>query len=151
MFYGICIPRRTAHVLALTSALILSPATAQTTAPSSSTPPAALDPAVDQAMLQRFQALFQAIEGKAPVPDSKQFTDAFNQQVTGAQLQQLLRDIHTTTGTCSIAGQMRAAASFISSFLLQCEKGYVPIDLAIEPSAPYRVHTLLIRPGYRKL
>lgn len=109
------------------------------------------NPAAEKALQQHFQSVFAALDGKAALPDSKNFTDDFNKQVSPAQLKQVFEQVHQSVGNCRIAGQLKGPVSFVSSYLLQCDKGYVPMDIAVEESAPYRVHSLLIRPGYTKL
>lgn len=109
------------------------------------------DPAAEKALTQHFQSIFAALQGTAPLPDAKNFTNDFNQQVNPAQLKQVLAQVHQTVGNCQIAGQLKSPVSFVSGYLLQCDKGFVPMDIAIEDKAPYRVHSLLIRPGYSKL
>lgn len=109
------------------------------------------DPAAEKALQRHFQAIFTALQGKAAVPDAKNFTDDFNQQVSAAQLKQVFNQVHQTVGDCRIAGQLKSPVSFVGGYLLQCDKGFVPMDIAVEDKAPYRVHSLLIRPGYSKL
>ena len=108
------------------------------------------NPAAEKALGQRFQSIFAAFEGKAALPDAKSFTEEFNKQVTGEQMKDVLQQVHQSVGTCKIAAQMRAPVSFATSYLLQCEKAFVPMDIAVEEKAPYRIHSLLIRPGYWK-
>lgn len=109
------------------------------------------DPAAEKALQQHFQAIFSALEGKSAMPDAKNFTDDFNQQVNSAQLKQVFEQVHQTVGNCRIAGRLKSPVSFVSGYLLQCDKGFVPMDIAVEEKTPYRVHSLLIRPGYAKL
>ena len=51
---------------------------------------------------------------------------------------------------CRIAGQVRSPVSYAGSYLLQCDKAFVPMEIAVEDKAPYRIHSMLIRPGYWK-
>lgn len=133
----------TAFAQASTSA----PAAPAAAAPSLPPP----DPAAEKALQQHFQALFAALQGKGAIPDAKNFTDDFNQQVSAAQLKQVFGQVHQAVGNCRIAGQLKSPVSFVSGYILQCDKGFVPMDIAVEDKAPYRVHSLLIRPGYSKL
>lgn len=125
------------------------PAAAPEGQPSSATQPAP-NPAAEKALGQRFQAIFAAFEGKGALPDAKAFTDEFNQQVSPAQIKETLDQVHQSVGTCKVVGQMRSPVSYAGSYLLQCEKAFVPMDIAVEEKAPYRVHSLLIRGGYWK-
>ncbi|MBD9402032.1 hypothetical protein [Comamonas sp. CMM02] len=108
------------------------------------------NPAAEQALKKHFQAIFSALEGKTAVPDAKNFTEEFNKQASSDQLKQVFAQVHQTVGDCHIAGQMRSPISYIGSYLLQCDKAFVPMDIAVEERAPYRVHSLLIRPSYNK-
>lgn len=109
------------------------------------------NPAAEQALKKHFQAIFTALEGKAAVPGAKNFTEEFNQQVNGEQLKQVFTQVHQTVGSCRIAGQLHTPISYVGGYLLQCDKAFVPMDIAVEEQAPYRVQSLLIRPGYAKL
>ena len=108
-------------------------------------------PAAEQALKKHFQAIFSAFEGKTAIPDAKNFTEEFNKQASTEQLKQVFAQVRQTVGDCRIAGQMRSPISYIGSYLLQCDKAFVPMDIAVEESPPYRVHSLLIRPSYNKL
>ena len=109
------------------------------------------NPAAEKALGQRFQAILAAFEGKAALPDAKNFTDDFNQQVTPEQIKETFQQVRQSVGgNCKLTGQMRSPVSFAGGYLLQCEKSYVPMELAVEEKAPYRIQSLLIRGGYWK-
>ena len=108
------------------------------------------NPAAEKALGQRFQSIFAAFEGKAALPDSKNFSEEFNKQVTPDQMKEVLQQVHQSVGTCRVAAQMRVPTSYAAGYLLQCDKAFVPMDIAVEEKAPYRIHSLLIRPGYWK-
>lgn len=139
---------------AQTSATVQPTPPAQSAATTSAAPaPAApalpaLNPEAEKALEQHFRMIFWALEGKRAVPDAQNFSASFNQQITTEQLQKVFEQVHKNLGNCSLAGQIQSPVSFVGSYLLQCEKGYVPLDIAIEETAPYRVHSLLIRPAY---
>lgn len=144
---------RKTHLLVITIGMAISGAAFaqnnETQAPAQQLPPP--NPAAEKALEQHFQSIFSALEGRSAVPDSKAFTEEFNQNASKEQIQQVFTQVHQTVGSCRIAGQLKAPVSFVRSYLLQCEKGFVPIDIAVEEKAPYRVQSLLIRPGYAKL
>lgn len=127
-----------------------APAAAPAPSAEAAPQPPAPNPAAEKALAQRFQALLAAFEGKAAVPDSKTFTEDFNKQVTADQMKQVFNDVHQSVGSCKVGAQMTSPTPYITSYLLQCDKAYVPMDIGIEEKAPYRVHSLLIRPGYWK-
>ena len=106
--------------------------------------------AAEKALTQRFQSIFAAFEGKAALPDSKAFTEDFNQQVSTDQVKEVQQQVRQSVGACRIAGQIQSPVSYASGFLLQCDKAFVPMDIGVEEKAPYRIQTLLIRPGYLK-
>ncbi len=109
------------------------------------------NPAAEKALGQRFQAILAAFEGKAALPDAKNFTDDFNQQVTSEQVKETFQQVRQSVGgNCKLAGQMRSPVPFAGGYLLQCEKSFVPMELAVEEKAPYRIQSLLIRGGYWK-
>lgn len=109
------------------------------------------NPAAEKALGQRFQAIYAAFEGKSALPDSKSFTDDFNQQVTAEQMKQVFQQVHQLAGSsCRIVGQVPSPISYAGSYLLQCDKAFVPMDISVEEKAPYRIQSLLIRPGFVK-
>ena len=125
-----------------------APAAAEGQQPAAAPAP---NPAAEKALGQRFQAILAAFEGKGALPDAKSFTDDFNQQVTPEQIKETFQQVRQSVGgNCKLTGQMRSPVSFAGGYLLQCEKSYVPMELAVEEKAPYRIQSLLIRGGYWK-
>lgn len=108
------------------------------------------NPAAEKALGQRFQSIFAAFEGKGALPDSKNFTDEFNKQVSSDQMKEVLQQVHQSVGSCRVAAQVRSPISYAGGYLLQCDKAFVPMEISVEEKAPYRIHGLLIRPGYWK-
>lgn len=157
MFSKPTTPSRLSCLLAVAAGMAFSGAAlAQNTEAEQGVAPAAQqlpppNPAAEKALEKHFQAIFSALEGKSAVPDNKTFTEDFTQQANSGQIKQVFEQVHQTVGSCRIAGQLKAPISYIRSYLLQCERGFVPIDIAVEEKAPYRVQSLLIRPGYAKL
>lgn len=129
-----------------------APPAEATATPAMATAPVlpAPDPEAEKALEQKFRAIYWALEGKSTVPDSQNFTENFNNQIKTEQLQQAFTQFHKNLGSCTLAGKLKSPVSFVGSYLLQCEKGFVPIDIAVEQAAPYRVHSLMIRPAYIK-
>ena len=127
-------------------------ATAAAPAPAESAAPAlpAPNPAAEKALNQRFQAILSAFEGKGAMPDAKSFSDEFNKQATPEQIKEVLQQVRQSVGSCRLVAQVRSPLSFAGSYLLQCDKAFVPVDMAVEEKAPYRIHSLLIRSGYWK-
>lgn len=109
------------------------------------------NPEAAQAVQRSIAALVQAANTQGPLLTTKEFTDSFNEKISAAQLQQALTQMHQIVGNCSLAGQVPIPVSIVGSYLLNCDKAFVPVELAVEEQAPYRIHTLLIRPSYSKL
>lgn len=109
------------------------------------------NPEAAQAVQRSIAALVQAANTQGPLLTTKEFTDSFNEKISAAQLQQVLSQMHQIVGNCSLAGQVPIPVSIVGSYLLNCDKAFVPVELAVEEQAPYRIHTLLIRPSYSKL
>lgn len=109
------------------------------------------NPEAAQAVQRAIAALVQAANAQGPSLTTKEFTDSFNEKISAAQLQQVLSQMHQIVGNCSLAGQVPIPVSIVGSYLLNCDKAFVPVELAVEEQAPYRIHTLLIRPSYSKL
>lgn len=109
------------------------------------------NPEAAQAVQRSIAALVQAANTQGPLLTTKEFTDSFNEKISAAQLQQALSQMHQIVGNCSLAGQVPIPVSIVGSYLLNCDKAFVPVELAVEEQAPYRIHTLLIRPSYSKL
>lgn len=108
------------------------------------------NPEAAQAVQRSIAALVQAANTRGPLLTTKEFTDSFNEKISAAQLQQALSQMHQIVGNCSLAGQVPIPVSIVGSYLLNCDKAFVPVELAVEEQAPYRIHTLLIRPSYSK-
>ena len=125
-------------------------ATAAAQAPAQPQLPAP-NPEAAKAVQRTMEALVTAVNQQSTLLDAKHFTDSFNEKITAAQLQQVLSQLHQIVGNCSLAGQVQIPISFVGSYLLSCDKAFVPVEVAVEEQAPYRIHTLLIRPSYSKL
>lgn len=110
-----------------------------------------VNPEAQKAILHYIQALVTALNTQGPLLSSNSFTDSFNAKISAAQLQQVLAQLHGIVGKCRLDGQVDIPISYVGSFLLNCDKGFVPVEMAIEEQAPYRLHSLLIRPNYAKL
>lgn len=149
-------PSRTTQLIAaLALGTLLSPAFAAddktNAAPADQPSLPAPNPAAEQALQKHFQSIFAAFEGKAAMPAASNFTEDFTKQVTMEQMKQVFDQVKKSVGNCRIVGQIPSPISYVGSYLLQCDKAFVPMDIAVEEKAPYRVHSLLIRPGYSKL
>ena len=101
------------------------------------------------AVVQRFQSFLIAFNGNGSMPPDA-MAARFTQQVPLAQLQQILSGLRTNVGTCQAVGRMQTNDTATAGYLLNCERGYVPVNLSVEVQPPYRVVGLLIQPTFWK-
>lgn len=156
---------KTRHALCLSTLLaaagFMTGAQAQTDAPAADnakTAAPAAAPAVpanvdaqaaDAALRKRLQAVMTAIEGKSKMAASN-FNEEFLKQSPIDNVQKALDSIRTGVGSCQPAGRMESPTPLATSVLLNCTKGFVPMELAVEPKAPYRISGILLRPAFWK-
>lgn len=154
---------KTRHALCLSTLLaaagFMTGAQAQTDAPAAdNAKAAAAAPAVpsnvdaqaaDAALRKRLQAVVTAIEGKSKLAASN-FNEEFLKQSPIDNVQKALDSIRTGVGSCQPAGRMESPTPLATSVLLNCTKGFVPMELAVEPKAPYRISGILLRPAFWK-
>lgn len=152
---------KTRHALCLSALLatagFMTGAQAQTDAPAADNAKAAA-PAVpanvdaqaaDAALRKRLQAVVTAIEGKSKLAASN-FNEEFLKQSPIDNVQKALESIRTGVGSCQAAGRMESTTPLATSVLLNCTKGFVPMELAVEPKPPYRISGILLRPAFWK-
>ena len=154
---------KTRHALCLSALLatagFMTGAQAQTDAPAAdNAKAAAAAPAVpanvdaqaaDAALRKRLQAVVTAIEGKSKLAASN-FNEEFLKQSPIDNVQKALESIRTGVGSCQAAGRMESTTPLATSVLLNCTKGFVPMELAVEPKPPYRISGILLRPAFWK-
>ena len=154
---------KTRHALCLSALLatagFMTGAQAQTDAPAAdNAKAAAAAPAVpanvdaqaaDAALRKRLQAVVTAIEGKSKLASSN-FNEEFLKQSPIDNVQKALDSIRTGVGSCQAVARMESPTPLATSVLLNCTKGFVPIELAVEPKAPYRISGILLRPAFWK-
>ena len=122
-------------------------AAAPTAAPAA---PANVDAqAADAALRKRLQAVVTAIEGKSKLASSN-FNEEFLKQSPIDNVQKALDSIRTGVGSCQAVARMESPTPLATSVLLNCTKGFVPMELAVEPKAPYRISGILLRPAFWK-
>ena len=154
---------KTRHALCLSALLatagFMTGAQAQTDAPAAdNAKAAAAAPAVpanvdaqaaDAALRKRLQAVVTAIEGKSKLASSN-FNEEFLKQSPIDNVQKALDSIRTGVGSCQAVARMESPTPLATSVLLNCTKGFVPMELAVEPKAPYRISGILLRPAFWK-
>ena len=123
---------------------------AKAAAPAAAAAPANVDAqAADAALRKRLQAVVTAIEGKSKIASSN-FNEEFLKQSPIDNVQKALDSIRTGVGSCQAVGRMESSTPLATSILLNCTKGFVPMELAVEPKAPYRISGILLRPAFWK-
>lgn len=157
---------KTRHALCLSALLatagFMTGAQAQTDAPAAdnakAAAPAVAAPAApanvdaqaaDAALRKRLQAVVTAIDGKSKLAASN-FNEEFLKTSPIESVQKALDSIRTGVGSCQAVGRMESPTPLATSVLLNCTKGFVPMELAVEPKAPYRISGILLRPAFWK-
>lgn len=79
------------------------------------------------------------------------FSENFNKLVGKEELEQILADLHITVGKCSVFAKTASLEPAPASYLLQCERGIVPIDITIEKKDPYLITGFFIKTIYTEL
>ena len=143
----------------LASAGFMASAQAQPAAPAANTqnaPAEAAAPAVnvdaaaaDAALRKRLQAIITALDGKSKIA-ANNFSEKFLQNSPLDSVQKALDTVRTGMGSCQAAGRMQTGTPIAASALLNCTKGYVPVEFAIEPQAPYRIEGISLHPAFWK-
>jgi hypothetical protein len=149
--------KTTSRSLAITALLALGCATGSAYA-QNTTPDAADDaastvqidgPAVEAALRKRVQAIVAALDGKTKVAASN-FDEDFLKESPIADVQKAMATVHSNVGTCQQVGRAQGPNPVTIGVLLNCQKAYVPMELAVEPKVPYRITGMLLRPAYGK-
>ena len=104
---------------------------------------------VSGAVVQRFQSFLIAYNGNGALPPDS-LAPQFAQQLSLNQIQQILAGLRGNVGGCQAVGRMQSSDAAGASFLLHCEKGYMPVSINIESEAPFRITGLLIQPTFWK-
>ena len=138
-----------ARCLASTALAGLATATQaqQSQAPESAPVPAQMPQA--SALVQRFQSFLIAYNGNGALPPDS-LAPQFAQQLSLDQIQKILAGLRGNVGGCQAVGRMQGSDAAGASFLLHCEKGYMPVSINIESQAPFRITGLLIQPTFWK-
>lgn len=105
--------------------------------------------AADAALRKRLQAITAALDGKTKLA-SNNFTEEFLKNSPLDTVQKALETVRTGVGTCQTAGRMQTGTPIATSVLLNCTKGYVPLEFAIEPKEPYRIVGISLHPAFWK-
>lgn len=105
--------------------------------------------AVDAGLRKRLQAVVAALNGKGKLA-ADSFSELFLQQSSVEVVQKALDSLRGNVGTCQPVGRMQTSNPAATSVLLNCQKAYMPLELAVANQAPYRITGVLLRPAYWK-
>ena len=105
--------------------------------------------AAEAALRKRVQAITTALEGKSKIA-ANNFSEKFLQNSPVDSVQKALDTVRTGVGSCQVAGRMQTGTPVATSVLLNCTKGYVPLEFAIEPQSPYRIEGISLHPAFWK-
>lgn len=115
-------------------------------APALSTAEAA---AADAALLKRVQAIVAAADGKSKLA-ANNFSEEFLKQSPIDAVQKALASLHTGMGSCKPVARMQSGNPLATGVMLDCAKGFAPMELAVEAKAPYRITAMMLRPPFWK-
>lgn len=105
--------------------------------------------AVDAGLRKRLQAVVAALNGKGKLA-ADSFSELFLQQSSVEVVQKALDSLRGNVGACQPVGRMQTSNPAATSVLLNCQKAYMPLELAVANQAPYRITGVLLRPAYWK-
>lgn len=105
--------------------------------------------AADAALRKRLQSITTALDGKSKLA-ANNFTEEFLKNSPLDTVQKALETVRTGVGSCQTAGRMQTGTPIATSVLLNCAKGYVPLEFAIEPKEPYRIVGISLHPAFWK-
>ncbi|MEX8193430.1 hypothetical protein [Comamonas guangdongensis] len=105
--------------------------------------------AADAALRKRLQAVISSLDGKNKLAASN-FSEQFLKNSPIDVVQKALDSMRAGVGSCQPVGRMQSSSPIATSVLLGCTKGFVPLELAVEPQAPYRISGILLRPAFWK-
>ncbi|CAM4171339.1 hypothetical protein COAQ111491_08150 [Comamonas aquatilis] len=126
-----------------------APAAAAAQEPAAPAPSNVDAAAASAALLKRLQAIVAAADGKSKLA-ANNFTEEFLKQSPMDAVQKALASLHTGMGSCKTVARMQSGNPLATGVLLDCAKGYAPLELAVEAKAPYRVTAMMLRPPFWK-
>ncbi len=132
---------------ALLAATVGTSAMAQDTAPAAAASGGMSD-ATQKALDKRMKAVLDSLEGVGTPLSADMFSEEFGKQAKPEQVQQALKQLHDTVGSCKLAGRVRSPAPDATAYLLDCQKAFVPVEIAVEEKSPNRIQSLLFRASF---
>lgn len=105
--------------------------------------------AANAALLKRIQTIVSAVDGKNKIA-ANNFSEEFLKQSPIDAVQKALTSLHTGMGSCKPVARMESSTPVAAGVLLDCAKGYAPMELQVEAKAPYRISAMMLRPPFWK-
>ncbi|WP_353234193.1 hypothetical protein [Diaphorobacter ruginosibacter] len=138
---------------ALVAGFAGTPAMAADDAASAPAPAAQTGPsdAVQQALDKRVKNVLDSLEGIGTPLTASMFSAEFNKQAPAEQVQAALKQLHETVGSCKLAGRVKSPAPNATAYLLDCQKAFIPVEIAVEEKAPNRIESLLFRASFWRM
>ena len=97
---------------------------------------------------KRMKTIVDSMEGVGTPLSAEVFTPDFAKQASPEQVQQGLKQLRGMVGSCKLAARAQPVAANAAAYLLDCEKGFVPVELEVEEKAPNRIQSLLLRGSF---
>ncbi|MBF5006345.1 hypothetical protein [Diaphorobacter caeni] len=113
--------------------------------------PAGPSEAIQKALDKRTKSIVDSLEGVGPALNADMFSAEFNKQATPDQVQQAMKQLRDTVGSCKLAGRINSPAPNASAYLLDCQKAYVPLEIGVEDKAPNKIQSLFFRASFWRL
>jgi hypothetical protein len=135
--------------LASTAAMAADDTTSAASAPSAK--PTGPSEAVQKALDKRMKNVLDALEGVGTPLTADMFSAEFTKQAPADQVQSALKQLHDSVGSCKLAGRVHSPAPNATAYLLDCQKAFIPVEIAVEEKAPNRIESLLFRASFWRM
>ena len=107
--------------------------------------------AVQKALDKRTRAIVDSLEGVGAALNADMFSAEFNKQATPEQVQQAMKQLRDSVGSCKLAGRINSPAPNATAYLLDCQKAFVPLEIGVEEKAPNKIQSLFFRASFWRL
>ncbi|QIL69288.1 hypothetical protein G7048_02155 [Diaphorobacter sp. HDW4B] len=107
--------------------------------------------AVQKALDKRTKSIVDSLEGVGAALNADMFSAEFNKQATPEQVQQAMKQLRDSVGSCKLVGRINSPAPNITAYLLDCQKAFVPLEIGVEEKAPNKIQSLIFRASFWRL
>ena len=107
--------------------------------------------AVQKALDKRTKTIVDSLEGVGAALNADMFSAEFNKQATPEQVQQAMKQLRDSVGSCKLAGRINSPAPNATAYLLDCQKAFVPLEIGVEEKAPNKIQSLFFRASFWRL